>query len=204
LKLPGITVAGRGRHRALWWARATVAIPALEPRECAWLFAWWARIEAVPLLFAEPAPGRLRGGTMFDLFDPSTAASPAAPRDRTQPAPATLWVFASWCGRTVWLRFWGELNRQTADRFQHHVELALEAPCRRLILDLTRVAYMGGDVLNRLLAMHERLCQDGIELRLVAPAGSRCARTLEMAQLDRRIPTFARALDAWRHRHGRR
>jgi anti-anti-sigma factor len=107
------------------------------------------------------------------------------------------------CGRTVWLQLRGALNWRTADQLRHALENCVSEPCRRVVLDLTEVEYVGGDVLHLLVETHERLALEGVELRLVAPDGSRCARSVALTGLDVVIPTFSGAIAAWRHRHGR-
>jgi anti-anti-sigma factor len=72
-----------------------------------------------------------------------------------------------------------------------------------VVVDLSAVEYVGGDMLRALYDLHEQLAHAGTELRLVAPAGSRCARSVALTGLDAIIPTFADATHAWRHRHGR-
>jgi anti-anti-sigma factor len=109
------------------------------------------------------------------------------------------------CGRTAWLQLHGVLNWRTADQFQRGVEAGLSGSCRRVVMDLTGVDYVGGDILRTLMGWSEQLTALGIELRLVVGAGSRCARSLALSGLDRVIPTFTRPRQAWRHRcHGYR
>jgi anti-anti-sigma factor len=94
----------------------------------------------------------------------------------------------------------GVLNWRTADQFQRGVEAGLSGTCRRVVMDLTGVEYVGGDVLRTLVNWYEQLTALGIEMRLVVSAGSRCARSLALTGLDRRIPTFTRCDQAWQHR----
>lgn len=107
------------------------------------------------------------------------------------------------CGRTAWLRLRGVLNWRTASEFRRQLENGVSEPCRRIVVDLTGVEYVGGDVLHVLVDLHERLSMEGVELRLVAPEGSRCARSMALAGLDAVIPIFSDPTIAWRHRHGR-
>lgn len=104
------------------------------------------------------------------------------------------------CGRTTWLKLAGVLNWRTADRFREELDEALLAPCRRVVVDLRGVKYVGGDMLRALYALHQHLTLAGAELRLVAPAGSRCARSMALTGLDAIIPTFSDPTHAWRHR----
>jgi anti-anti-sigma factor len=104
------------------------------------------------------------------------------------------------CGRTVSLQLRGVLNWRTAAQFRQDVAVGLTGPCRRVVLDLTGVEYVGGDVLRVLVDLHEQLSARGIELRLVIPEGSRCARSVALTGLDRRIPTYRRPEQAWHHR----
>jgi len=106
------------------------------------------------------------------------------------------------CGRTTWLKLYGVLNWRTAERFREEVEGALLVPCRRVVVDLSEVEYVGGDILRALYDLHEQLSLMGTELRLVVPEGSRCARSVALTGLDSIIPTFPDATHAWRHRHG--
>jgi anti-anti-sigma factor len=103
------------------------------------------------------------------------------------------------CGRTAWLQLHGVLNWRTADQFQRGVEAGLSCPCRRVVMDLTGVEYVGGDILRTLMNWHEQFIALEIELRLVVSAGSRCARSLALTGLDRVIPTFTRPDQAWQH-----
>jgi anti-anti-sigma factor len=106
------------------------------------------------------------------------------------------------CGRTVWLQLRGILNWRTADQFRESAEAWSAGSCRRLIIDLTGTDYVGGNGLHALIDLQERLTERGIELRVVAPDGSRCARSFALAQLDTVIRTFTGLARAWRH--GRR
>jgi anti-anti-sigma factor len=71
-----------------------------------------------------------------------------------------------------------------------------------VVVDLSDVEYVGGDILRVFADLHEQLSLSGTELRLIAPAGSRCARSVALTGLDAIIPTFSSATHAWRHRHG--
>jgi anti-anti-sigma factor len=106
------------------------------------------------------------------------------------------------CGRTTWLKLRGVLNWRTADRFREELDDALAVPCRRVVVDLSDVEYVGGDILRVFADLHEQLSLSGTELRLIAPAGSRCARSVALTGLDAIIPTFSSATHAWRHRRG--
>jgi anti-anti-sigma factor len=104
------------------------------------------------------------------------------------------------CGRTLWLELRGVLNWRTTDLFRLHIRAALACPCRRVIVDLTGLDYIGGNGLRALVMLQEELAEQDIELRLVAPAGSRCARTIILARLHGVLTTFAQPSQAWRHR----
>jgi anti-anti-sigma factor len=106
------------------------------------------------------------------------------------------------CGRTTWLKLYGVLNWRTAEQFREEMDEALLVPCRRVVVDLSEVAYVGGDILRALCDLHEQLALMGTELRMVVPEGSRCARSVALTGLDSIIPTFHDATHAWRHRHG--
>jgi anti-anti-sigma factor len=128
----------------------------------------------------------------------------------TEPAPLRGWpaqedvltARRERCGRTTWIKLRGALNWRTADRFREELDQALAVPCRRVVVDLTGVEHIGGDILRTLADLHEQLSLMGTELRLVVAAGSRCARSVALTGLDAIIPTFPDATHAWRHRHG--
>jgi anti-anti-sigma factor len=105
------------------------------------------------------------------------------------------------CGRTLWVELQGVLNWRTTDSFWQHLDAALTRPCRRIVLDLTHVEYVGGNGLRALSKLQEDLGARGIEFRIVVPEGSRCARTIAMARLHGLLPTFAHPSHAWRHRN---
>jgi anti-anti-sigma factor len=127
------------------------------------------------------------------------AVSSESGRVRAGVFPMLLGTRLLRCGRTAWLQLHGVLNWRTADQFQRGVEAGLSCPCRRVVMDLTGVEYVGGDVLRTLMNWYEQLTALGIELRLVVSAGSRCARSLALSGLDRVIPTFTRPDQAWQH-----
>jgi anti-anti-sigma factor len=107
------------------------------------------------------------------------------------------------CGRTVSLQLWGVLDWRTAPQFSREVAHGLTGTCRRVVVDLTRVEYVGGDVLHGLVDLHAQLSASDIELRLVVPEGSRCARSVALTGLDRQIPTYHHPDEAWQHRPAR-
>jgi anti-anti-sigma factor len=100
----------------------------------------------------------------------------------------------------VSLQLRGVLNWRTAAQFRRDVGVGVAGPCRRVVLDLSGVEYVGGDILRELLDLHAQLLALGIELRLVVPEGNRCARTMALTGLDRRLSIFSRAVEAWHHR----
>lgn len=104
------------------------------------------------------------------------------------------------CGRTLWLELQGVLNWCTAETFRQHVSAGLTRPFRRVVADLTRIDYVGGNGLHALMRLKEQLAARNIELLLVVPEGSRCARTFAAAKLGGALRTFASPARAWRHR----
>jgi anti-anti-sigma factor len=104
------------------------------------------------------------------------------------------------CGRTLSLQLRGVLNWRTAAKFRHDVGAGLVGPYRRVVLDLSGIEYVGGDILRELLDLHGQLSALGVELRLVVPEGNRCARSMALTGLDRRLAIFARPEEAWQHR----
>jgi anti-anti-sigma factor len=115
-------------------------------------------------------------------------------------SPVHLWLRVLRCGRTVWLQLGGVLNWRTAREFRQGVAAALAGPCRRLVIDLTGVEYVGGNGLRALQEIHDQLSATGTELRLVVPEGSRCARSMALTGLDATLLTFAHPEQAWRWR----
>jgi anti-anti-sigma factor len=105
-----------------------------------------------------------------------------------------------WFGRTLWIELHGVLNCHTTHLFRQHMEWGLVRPCRRVVADLRDVEYIGGDGLRALIKLQEELASRGVELRLVVPEGSRCARTIALAKLQGVLRTFTRPVAAWRHR----
>lgn len=136
---------------------------------------------------------------MLDWISSSSNASSGWPTDNTSDC---LIVRRERCGRTTWLKLRGALNWRTAEIFRAALADALLVPCRRVVVDLSGVDYVGGDILRTLYDLNEQLTLEGTELRLVAPEGSRCARSVALTGLDSIIPTFPDATHAWRHRHG--
>jgi anti-anti-sigma factor len=134
---------------------------------------------------------------MFDGISVATFANERLPVETT---PVVLGTRLMQCGRTLWLELQGVLNWCTTDLFRRHVSEGLVHPCRRVVADLTRVEYVGGNGLRALLTPQEELAARNVELRLVVPEGSRCARTLAMAKLDGVLQTFAHPARAWQHR----
>jgi anti-anti-sigma factor len=104
------------------------------------------------------------------------------------------------CGRTLWLELQGVLNWCTTELFRQHLSASPVGPCRRVVADLSHLEYVGGNGLKALLRLQDELAAQDIELRLVVPEGSRCARTLALAKLDGILHTFAHPAPAWRHR----
>jgi anti-anti-sigma factor len=121
-------------------------------------------------------------------------------RSPAERSPVVLNAGRFRCGRTVWLQLRGVLSWRTADQFRRDVEAGLVRPCRRLVMDLTGIEYIGGDVLRALVGWAEHLTTRGIELRLVVSRGSRCARTMALGGLEAVIPIFTCPAAAWRHR----
>jgi anti-anti-sigma factor len=119
------------------------------------------------------------------------------PPDRS---PVHLGTSLFSCGRTAWLRLRGVLSWRTADQFRCDVEAVLAPPCRRLVVDLTGIDYVGGDILRALVRWQEQLRTKGIDLRLVVTSGSRCARSMTLGGLQAVIPIFTCPSAAWRHR----
>jgi anti-anti-sigma factor len=134
-------------------------------------------------------------------------APPARPDSQPsfEAVPTVLRTRAVRCGRTLWLQLHGVLNWRTTEAFWRDVRACLAQPCRRLVVDLSGVEYVGGDGLLTLTRLQEALDAWGIELRLVVPTGGRCARTISLARLHGVLPTFPHPARAWRHReHARR
>jgi anti-anti-sigma regulatory factor len=114
--------------------------------------------------------------------------------------PVVLGTRLLQCGRTLWLELQGVLNWCTTDMFRLHVGEGLGRPCRRVIADLTRLDYVGGNGLHALMRLQDQLASKNVELLLVVPEGSPCARTLALARLNGVLHTFANPARAWRHR----
>lgn len=114
--------------------------------------------------------------------------------------PVALGTRLLWFGRTLWIELHGVLNWHTTDLFRQHIQAGLVRPCRRVVADLTDLEYVGGDGLHALIKLQKELAARGVELRLVVPEGSRCARTFALAKLQGVLHTFARPVGAWRHR----
>jgi anti-anti-sigma factor len=112
----------------------------------------------------------------------------------------TLDVRQRQCGRTLWLGLQGILNCYTTDVLREHVRADRIRSCRRVVADLTRLEYVGGNGLHALLKLRDELAARGIELRLVVLQGGRCARTLALAKLDGLLATFTQHARAWRQR----
>jgi anti-anti-sigma factor len=137
---------------------------------------------------------------MVDILDPGSDATNARRFPALDDIPVVLGTRLLRCGRTLWLELHGVLNWRTTELFWQHFRAGLARPCRRVVVDLTGIAYVGGDGLRALMILQEQLVARGVELRLVVPEGSRCARTIALAKLHNVLPTFSQPSRAWRHR----
>lgn len=90
----------------------------------------------------------------------------------------------------------GELDMLTAPTLLTVVGDELDRGCRRLLLDLRPVRFLGSSGLTALIAVARRCETDRVELRLVAD-GPSVLRPLEITGLMAAFTTVSDPRDAW-------
>ncbi len=93
-------------------------------------------------------------------------------------------------GLTLVARVSGELDVQTADEFRTTIDAWLgDGPCRRLVLNLSRVTFLDSTGLGAVLGRLRRVREAGREMAVVPPTG--LGRTLlDTVALGRAVPIF--------------
>jgi anti-sigma B factor antagonist len=90
----------------------------------------------------------------------------------------------------------GEVDMLTAPTLLSVVHDELDRGCRRLLVDLRPVSFLGSSGLTALIAMAHRCAEDQVQLRLVAD-GPTVTRPLEITGLGAVLQTVSDPLEAW-------
>ena len=93
-------------------------------------------------------------------------------------------------GETLVVRAGGSLDVQSAEEFRTAVDAWLaDGPCRRLVLNLSRITFLDSTGLGAVLGRLRRARSHGCEMAVVPPSG--LGRTLlDAAALARAVPVF--------------
>jgi stage II sporulation protein AA (anti-sigma F factor antagonist) len=93
-------------------------------------------------------------------------------------------------GEALVVRVAGALDVGSAEEFRAAVDASLaDAPCRRLVLNLSRVTFLDSSGLGAVLGRLRRARAHGCEMAVVPPSG--LGRTLlDTAALARAVPVF--------------
>jgi anti-sigma B factor antagonist len=83
----------------------------------------------------------------------------------------------------------GELDLYTADEFRERLDAAVDGGAKRLVLDLSPVAFMDSVAIATILHTRTRLGDDG-RLAVVIPSGSYTRLVFEVAGLPRCLELF--------------
>ena len=75
-------------------------------------------------------------------------------------------------GETARLTLSGELDIATVPRLDEAVEAVLSQRARKVIVDLSRLAFMDSSGLRQFIALHERAGEEGWSLGLIRPPQS--------------------------------
>jgi anti-sigma B factor antagonist len=89
-------------------------------------------------------------------------------------------------GGTAIVRLTGELDLATAPELTDVLH-ALEPPCRRIILDVTRLEFIDSTGLRLAVTEHDRASMDGFEFVITGAAGA-VLKVLRLTGLDVALP----------------
>ena len=105
--------------------------------------------------------------------------------------PASVTIDAR--GSTLWVSLRGEMDMGNADAIQATLRDAIEHGVDRVVIDLSRLAFVDSSGVRVLLALASRLRERRRELVLVVPDQGIVRRVLAVSGVDAVVPVVADA-----------